>query len=634
MLRKITSFLFVLLIQTVIILSFLLRSPSEPGRAILLGFSSVKIFLFSINFFALIILTTILITTKTSPSIMEKGFSRIKVFINNSIGGYLVFGSMAVSNLILLSGLFALLTGTISTDQHSELFRIFINSLPFITYWWVLSIEIFIFLTLTWGWDLNLFDVSEKTSRLIKSRGFTIFWIACITITGVFHWLILIFNWPLFDLIPFWYWQTISKTNPTSWLIIPLVLLLFVGYYLLQSTFLSNSKKTLLVMLIGYLMMIGFTAIEGDPYQVLYDKRYISGHRSYIAVAARNEGGQEFLYDYESALGHDRFYATKPPGVYMLYRSLLGIGSVIFPVETYEQKYDAINHTSMLLLPLFALATTIFVEKLTRTFTDINPANLPGYLLIIIPNFLLLTVTIDQSIIPFLFTSGLLLGILAINKKSFWLSLIFGLFLYIGLYFSFSLLPLVPLLGLWIVLEIFRDWKTYNFNALRKFVLGSLSGFAILFLFFLLVFNYSPLARYQSAIAVHEMQRYLPTTISNYLDMYLLNNVEMATWIGFPLAVTSIMAISVSAINLFWGKWKSIDSMALAFTGTYLFVNHFSNTLSEVGRLWIFFVPLICIITADFLQNRMQKKSYMLFFLLLQLITAFMIVQHLRITWE
>ena len=632
--RKIKPLLFALSIQTVIILSFLFLSPSEPGRAILWSFSSTKIYLFVIFFFLLVILTSTLITSKTNPSLLENVFSRIKVFIETSIGGYLVFGSMVVSNLILLTGLFTLLTGAISTDQHSELYRLLINSLPIIIYWWVLSIEAFIFLTLILDWKLNFFNGSKHISALIKSKGFALFWVAFISITSLFHWLILIFDWPVFNLIPLWYWQTISKTNLSSWLVFPLGLLLFTAYFLLVKQKLTKPTQTLMVILIGYLMMLGFAAIEGDPYQVLYDKRYISGHRNYVAVAARNEGGTEFLFNYETALGHDRFFATKPPGVYLLYRTVLGLGSIFSPTETYQQKYDAINHGSMLIFPILALSTTIFVEKITQELTNIKPTSLPGLLLIITPNFLLLVITIDQSIIPFLFSSCLLLGFYALKKKQQWISFLFGVYLYIGLFFSFSLLPMILIFGLWVIFEAARNWKSYDYSALIRFVISALIGFTFILVIFYLSFNYSPLFRYQQAISVHELQRHQPISIINYLKMYLLNNIEMATWIGFPLSLTTILAVMASMVDILWGRWKPIDSLVIAFAGSYLYVNHFSNTLSEVGRLWIIFVPLICIFTIDFIQRRMNKGRYLWILLLLQFITAFQIVQYLRITWE
>ncbi len=631
---KTNSFLYIMSIQTAIILSLLFLTLSEPARAFILRFSYQKIILILIFFFILLILVSRFILLKINHSLSQKVFLRLQVLCETSIGGYMVFGSMVVSNLILLTGFFTLLVGSIGRDQHSELYRILINSLPIIIYWWVSSIEVFVFLTLVLDWNLNIFDLPEKISNLIKSKKFAIFWIAFVCITSLIHWLILKFDWPVFELIPLWYWQTISKINLSTWLILPLGLLLFTAYFLLVKQKLTKPTQTLMVILIGYLMMLGFAAIEGDPYQVLYDKRNISGHRNYVAVAARNEGGIEFLFEYESALGHDRFFATKPPGVYLLYRSLLGLGSIFSPIETYQQKYDAINHASMLFFPIMALSTIIFVDKITRELTNIKPSGIPGLLMIITPNFLLLVITIDQSIIPFLFMSCLLLGIFALKKNRFWISFLFGVYLYIGLYFSFSLLPMIMIFGLWVIFEIARNWKKYNYPALIRFVISSLIGFAIVLILFYLIFNYSPLLRYQQAITIHELQRHQPVTIKNYLGMYLLNNIEMATWIGFPLALPAILAVMASMVDIIWGRWKPIDSLIIAFAGGYFYVNHFSNTLSEVGRLWIIFVPLICIFTVDFIQRRMRKSHFVLILLLLQLITAFQIVQHIRITWE
>lgn len=558
----------------------------------------------------------------------------LKENCENGFGGYLVLGSMCGSTYFLLAGSFALSNQWISPSQHSVIYHTFTNSLPLIILWAILSFELFIQYTFIWQWKLNLPDLSKILSNLLKTKAFGIFWLISIITASFLHWYILIFRWEVLDRIQFWYWQTTTKNNLNVWLVIPISILFFAGYWILNSRKLSKGAKILILILIGYLLMIGFAAFEGSPYQVLYEKRYISGHRNYIAVAARNEGGVEFLFDYETALSHDRFFATKSPGIYLLYRGILGLGSLIFPTDGYEEKYDAINHTIMLLLPILSLCTAIVVEKLTSRFTKIKPSLLPSYLLIIAPNFLLLICTIDQAIVPLLFSFGILFGTSAITNQSWTKSILFGCYIYLGLYFSFSLLPMVLMFGLWVLLEIIRDWKNLHISKYLKFATGVMLGFVLFFVLFLIIFNYSPIQRYQNAISIHEVQRVQPGSIKEYLNMYLLNNIEFATWIGLPLAVTILFSVSTSLLNFVWGKWDSLDSLVIAFAGTYFYVNQFVNTLSEVGRLWIFFVPFMCIFAVDFVHNRLKKPKYFLAMLVLQLITVILIVQHLRITWE
>jgi hypothetical protein len=561
----------------------------------------------SATFIVLIMLTGLVLIQHT---FVRKLLLEAKRLFASGFCGYLVYGAFAGSYLLLSSGGFAVVVGAINPNKFSIVYNLFISTLPLLTLWFILSGGIFFLLTLILAWELSLPDLSVKVSQLVESKLFAIFWITSSLILSVVHWLSMIFRWDIRAYLPLWYWRTTTKIGLNTWLIIPLSLLFFAGYWLISSKKLPAYAKTLIVLLTGYLLIIGFAAIEGSPYQVLYEKRYISGHRNYIAVAARNEGGTEFLYDYEIALGHDRFFATKPPGIYLTYRGLLALGSLVFPHGTYEEKYDAINHTLMLLFPLIALSSTLVLEKLTLNFTGIDPPQLPGYLLIIVPNFLLLQGTIDQAIIPLLFLVGLWLGTIALQRSSWILSILFGSFIYLALYFSFSLLPLVMLFGLWIVFELWRNWKSFDLISHIKFALGALIGFGVFFILLYLTFNYSPWVRYQNAMVIHEIQRLQPASVSDYLAMYLLNNLEFASWIGIPLMLTSAFAVIRSSINLLWGRWKKIDSLVMSFLLTYAFLNHFSRTLSEVARLWLFLVPSMCIFAIHFIQEKMKKNAY------------------------
>lgn len=623
-----------MVIQTIIALMILLADPSEQKSAVFLQYSFPKLLLIVLTASIFIILLITYLISTSKQEFFNKIITLLKRNCESGFGGYLVLISMCGSTYGLLAVGFALSNQWISPSQHSVLYHTLTNSLPLIILWALLSIELFIQFSFVWQWKLHLPDLSKLLLNVLKSKAFGIFWLISIITASLLHWHILIFRWEVLDKIQFWYWQTTTKDDLNLWLVIPISVLFFAGYWILHSNKLSKGAKILILVIIGYLLMIGFAAIEGDPYQVLYEKRYISGHRNYIAVAARNEGGVEFLFDYEAALSHDRFFATKPPGVYLLYRGILGLGSLVFPVDGYEEKYDAINHTIMLLFPILSLCTAIVAEKLTSRFTRIKPSLLPSYLLIITPNFLLLICTIDQAIVPLLFSFGILFGAYAITHQSWTKSVLFGCYIYLCLYFSFSLLPMILMFGLWILLEIIRDWKNLHLTKYLKFAVGITIGFVLFYILFLIIFNYSPIQRYQNAITIHEVQRLQPGSIKQYLNMYLLNNIEFATWIGLPLAVTILFSMITSLMNFVWGHWKSIDSLAIAFTGTYFFVNQFGNTLSEVGRLWIFFVPFMCIFAVDFIHNRLRKSKYLLVMLLLQLVTVVLIVQHLRITWE
>lgn len=631
---KLKTMTYLILLQSLILITSAFIFPKVESRIIIFGFSYVNIIIIAISFFIVALTLFLAFFFHINQTKCIHLYRRIKKRSETGKGSYLILGSMAISYLLLVGCVYSLVFNVIGPEQHSVVYLTIVEWLPLIILWSALNIEIFLIIILVLKWHLSLPDLAIIISERLQTKSFFLLWVVSILITSILHWLMLISDWPIHDYLPEWYWLTTEKATLRLWLIIPLSLLFFFGYWLLTKKNMSERTKTLIVILIGYILMIGFSAVEGSPYQVLSDKRYISGHRNYIAITARDEIGNEYLYNYESALGHDRFFATKPPGVFLVYRGILRMSSWIFPTQTYEEKYHAINHTVMIVFPMIALSTTIGVEKITKQLTSISPPQLPGYLMLIFPNFLLMLLTIDQAIIPLLFSVGLLLGITAFNRRSWSLSFLLGIFIYLSLYLSFSLLPMVMIIGLWVLLEIFQTWHSSKITSYLKMALGFSLGFFLVFLIFRLVFGYSPLVRYQNAINVHEAQRILPTGVLEYFEVYLLNNVEFATWVGFPVAVTMVFMSIVSIICFLWGKSKPIDTLFIAFLGTYIYTNHFSNTISEVGRLWLFFIPIMSIFTITFVGEKMMRSRYILFLMVLQLITAFQIVQHIQITWE
>ncbi len=630
-----TKFVFTLMVvQTIIVLVFLLLNPSEPENTVFIRYSLPKLILIAIPLLILFSLLTILLMRLFARKLFHKPLSFVKCIFEKGFGSYLLLGLMTGSTYIsILSGL-AVSSRWVTVSKYRIIYQFITNGLPLFILLALLNIEFFILFTFFWQWKLNLPNLSKALQNLYKTRSFRAFWLVSIIVTSSIHWYMLIFHWNILEKIPYWYWPAITKNNINFWLIVPITASVFAGFWIVSTKKLSKRMKILLFLVIGYLFMIGFAAFEGSPYQVLYEKRYISGHRNYIAVLARNDVGSDFLVNYENAFSHDRFFATKPPGVYLLYRGLLLVSGLIFPTNNYQEKYDAINHTIMLLFPLISLLTAIIIEKLTSQFTQIEHSLKPTLLLFLTPNFMLMVGTIDQAIIPLLFSAGILLGIRALKNQSWWKSVFFGCYVYLILFFSFSLLPMLLMFALWAVLELLRGWETIRIHNHLKFALGFAIGFLLLSVIFLILFNYSPLVRYRNAMFIHEIQRVLPNDIKAYLKMYLLNNIEFATWIGLPLALTLVFSVFSSVINFVYGKWNTLDSLVVAFAGTYFFVNHFGNTLSEVGRLWLFFVPFISVFAIGFINFYLNKSKYILMMAILQLITIFQIVQHLRITWE
>ena len=106
------------------------------------------------------------------------------------------------------------------------------------------------------------------------------------------------------------------------------------------------------------------------------------------------------------------------------------------------------------------------------------------------------------------------------------------------------------------------------------------------------------------------------------LQSLRLNNLDYFSWIGFPIAVLFISRI-IRAINAgLHNRAKLIDLFAIAFFITYLALNLFGETQSEVGRIWLGITPAFVLCGGYELMEIFNYKKRGIFFMItLQIIT-------------
>ena len=104
-----------------------------------------------------------------------------------------------------------------------------------------------------------------------------------------------------------------------------------------------------------------------------------------------------------------------------------------------------------------------------------------------------------------------------------------------------------------------------------------------------------------------------------------LNNLEIASWIGFPIALLCILRVFRS-IKAFISKHTSpMDILSVSFLIVYLLLNFLGQTHGEVGRLWLFMTPLFVIFAGyEIVHFFRNQNSATIYLVLLQFITIFL----------
>ncbi len=128
---------------------------------------------------------------------------------------------------------------------------------------------------------------------------------------------------------------------------------------------------------------------------------------------------------------------------------------------------------------------------------------------------------------------------------------------------------------------------------------------------------------------MHKEMKLLATGFEQLKDALILNSIEFTMWIGFPVAILLVMRTVQSGIAVWQRKAGVLDRFYAAFLPTFILLNVFGQTRSEVGRLWAFFMPLVAIfITPEAMRLLKNRKAVVYSLMLLELITTFLIFKY------
>jgi hypothetical protein len=255
---------------------------------------------------------------------------------------------------------------------------------------------------------------------------------------------------------------------------------------------------------------------------------------------------------------------------------------------------------------------------------DENPY-LPLIFYLTCSNVLLIPLFLDQVLYPLLFMLCLLFLWQTLKRQSFIFSIITGALIYTAMYFTFSMLPVIFLAILWVVIETLRNRENWNLAKTAKALIGLAVGIILLYIILRVILNYDFFTRYTHAFSRHIAIKVYNPSLKNLLETILVNNIDIAAWTGFSIFLLFIVRVIKAVIAFLQKKATRLDELTAVFVLTYGGLNVMGQTRGEVGRIWLFLVPLLTLFAAAEAVNLFKKKDYGIYLIIgIQLTTVFL----------
>ncbi len=640
-------------LEGVVLLIWLLRQPSMERNAWLFGYSPGRALLLAITLVCITVLAVLALLTLLRPRWLQKASSWWECYLLGA--DRLLVWTLALSTVFVLQVAFLLVGRLPLLHEYRWYAQIFPHQLQL--YETLLVVYSRLAPLVIWSTLISLQILLATLALFADEYRRPGFWSAptisnfiLITLMGLIsllQWAFLRLQLPLMKLLPGYYWDVKARAWSPRYLIFlgMLIVSLLVVNILLKRQRPSPASLVLLLGL-GYTIQVGFGMIEGRGFEYLRLKYADTGHVSYANIAA---GEQPDLLDvvreYEQRYGWKMFPSTKPPGVVLFYAALEKAVNAIQPAVKAEDRVVILTRWMAYGFPFIAFLVPVAIYLLMRALKRPPDALLPSLLYIFIPNVLLIPLFLDQVLYPLLFTLGALLLWQAVQQRSVWLAFVGGLYCYGAVFFTFSLLTLLPLFLVMLGLDFWVNWKERKVTRAAALALAFAAGVIGLFIIFRLVLNYDFFQRYATAMRVVRNFDFvlrtgqkpsvdLTTTtvqpgLGQILRAALLNNLELAAAVGFPIVLLFLRRAGVTLMRVLRRRASEFDLVLGALCLTYLALNLYGQVQGEVARLWIFWVPMLVIGAGVDLAERFRNRTLVVSLVVfLQLITTLMIFQY------
>lgn len=480
------------------------------------------------------------------------------------------------------------------------------------------------------------FQKKHHNKKIFKDKYYkNIFLIFIILFFTLLYWEILIIQAPILSKIPHWF-RPIRKNgiNLQTLYFLPLMILVWWGIDTVFSKSVKLYKGLILLFLIGYVSQVIFGFISGEGFESVrksYAEHPISTTVNY---ACKQDSVIESIQNYESYHGHDFWVQTKPPGFLSGHIIFAKITKLLTNSDTRETCVKNYTRLGTYVFPLLSLFVLFPLTYISKNVFNLKYPLLPGLIYILTPNFMIWVMVADQVIFPLLFMLGFSLIYVTISKQNFILSIVLGIYAYLSIFISFSLIPIFGVFGIWIILKCLTS-KNKELTNFLKIILGFTLGFGLSYLIFYATLNYDVISRYQLAFSHHRRIKHYSFGYRSIVIAFILNTIEYFTWTGVPLFFLFGNHIIKSIKKLLNRKPNQKYLFSISVFGLYIVLNLFSQTQGEVQRLWLFLSPIAALVSSFEIEERFKnkRKIYVFVILALQVFTALLHFHFITNQW-
>ncbi len=423
-------------------------------------------------------------------------------------------------------------------------------------------------------------------------------WGLMLLATGCYG-LLFLLQIPLFQLLPHWFWSLELTPLPWWWLGLPLLPLAAWLVFAVLGQPGRVGRNLLLLILGGYLLQHDLAWMEGRGMAGLSDRLGgEGGHGRLVQAAVSQPSAWRVLTQYEGLLASGELgpfpHATRPPGQLLFLMGMDRLAGWLDPSA--PDPAQRLARLAAWVFPLLGCLVLVPLFYLCRLYLGETAAWIPVLLYLVVPSTALITLHLDQCLFPLVAWSCVGLYAWALRRDRALAALGAGVIFYIGLFLSFGLVALGGVLG-GLHLQAARE------AGRSRWCVAALAGagFLGLALVFQGGFDYDLLVSYSRALAAHQHFKVGDWGPGEVFYCALLNLVEYGVWCGPPLVL--LCGAQLRVLSARWREWSwgAEESWALALVLTVGGLALFGRTAGETARLWLFLLPLVLVVAAQFL---------------------------------
>ncbi|MBI5500007.1 MAG: hypothetical protein HY907_07170 [Deltaproteobacteria bacterium] len=405
-------------------------------------------------------------------------------------------------------------------------------------------------------------------------------------------------NVPVLAGLAWWFFPFEDKPLHAFWVVPALFLLGAVLLFWLFRRPRTPAVSVAALVLLGYAVQMGLGWAEGRGLDGIRDRIRTSGHAEFARVAVRVQDTRNVLSHYEEFARDGRlgdYGRTKPPGQLLLYVATARVANWLNPLPP-DKRLRWLETFAALTWPLATFLVLWPMYRLGRWYGGHHAALVACALYTLVPSVALVTLHTDGVFFPLLAATAAVLALTAARRRSALRGCLAGAWMNAALFFSFSLVCLLPALLLAPVAytDAASPWKVRLRSAARVSA-GFAAGFVLAGILLLLLLDYDPLQRWQAAMSYHAEWKSWSWSLRDVLNSGLTNLAEFGSWLGVP--ALGLYLVDLRRV----GRGPDLRRLAgpaiftFALLAALVAAAFLGTTRGETARLWLFAVPFVCL---------------------------------------